>query len=163
MKPSRYNVVLFLYELYHHHYHRLQSCWPLWSSFPSLTITFYKYIKSKDLTAGQLNSWLSQQKAPVIILHHETPAVYHYNRRSLLNNKSPSSMPSSSISLSASKSAAKELNEFQISQYQICLWTGLVLFLLMLVSICSIINMEIIPDSLLYAKFQSGRTGKSDW
>jgi hypothetical protein len=34
--------------------------------------------------------------------------------------------------------------------------------LLLLVSVCCIAKMEVIPDSLLYAKFQSGRTEKRD-
>jgi len=114
------------------------------------------------LLPGQLNSWLIQQKTPVIILHHETPASYHYSRRSLIDSKSSSSPSSSPTSSKNSTSTVTELTEFQISQYQICLWTGVILFLLMLVSICSIINMEIVPDNLLYAKFQSGRTGKMD-
>lgn len=104
---------------------------------------------------GQLNSWLIQQKTPVIILHHETPASYHYSRRSLIDSKSSSS-------LAAASSKNSTLTEFQISQYQICLWTGIILFVLILVSICSIFNMEIVPDNLLNAKFQSGRTGKTD-
>jgi hypothetical protein len=33
------------------------------------------------------------------------------------------------------------------------------LVLLLGASICTITQMEVIPDSLLYAKFQSGRTG----
>jgi hypothetical protein len=105
-----------------------------------------------------LNSWLIQQKTPVIILHHETPASYHYSRRSLIDSKSSSS----SLAASSSSSKNSTLTEFQISQYQICLWTGIILFVLMLVSLCSIINMEIVPDNLLNAKFQSGRTGKMD-
>ena len=94
----------------------------------------------------------------MIILHHETPASYHYSRRSLIHSKSSSS----SFLASSSSSKNSTLTEFQISQYQICLWTGIILFVLMLVSICSIINMEIVPDNLLNAKFQSGRTGKMD-
>ena len=95
----------------------------------------------------------------MIILHHETPASYHYNRRSLIDSK----LSSSSLAASSSSSSKNStLTEFQISQYQICLWTGIILFVLMLVSICSIINMEIVPDNLLNAKFQSGRTGKMD-
>ena len=97
----------------------------------------------------------------MIILHHETPASYHYSRRSLIDSKSSSSLASASSS-SSSSSKNSTLTEFQISQYQICLWTGIILFVLMLVSICSIINMEIVPDNLLNAKFQSGRTGKMD-
>ena len=95
----------------------------------------------------------------MIILHHETPASYHYSRRSLIDSKSSSSSLAASSSSSSKNST---LTEFQISQYQICLWTGIILFVLMLVSICSIINMEIVPDNLLNAKFQSGRTGKMD-
>ena len=95
----------------------------------------------------------------MIILHHETPASYHYSRRSLIDIKSSSSLAAAS---SSSSSKNPTLTEFQISQYQICLWTGIILFVLMLVSICSIISMEIVPDNLLNAKFQSGRTGKTD-
>ena len=96
----------------------------------------------------------------MIILHHETPASYHYSRRSLIDIKSSSSLAAAASSSSSSKNPT--LTEFQISQYQICLWTGIILFVLMLVSICSIISMEIVPDNLLNAKFQSGRTGKTD-
>ena len=96
----------------------------------------------------------------MIILHHETPASYHYSRRSLIDSKSSSLSSLAASSSSSSKNST--LTEFQISQYQICLWTGIILFVLMLVSICSIINMEIVPDNLLNAKFQSGRTGKMD-
>jgi hypothetical protein len=46
-----------------------------------------------------------------------------------------------------------------VSHPQICLWTGLMLVLLLLASVCGIAQMEVVPDSLLYAKFQSGRTG----
>lgn len=53
----------------------------------------------------------------------------------------------------------KPLTEFQISQYQIVLWTALIMGLLILSAICSIVQMEVIPDSLLSAKFQSSRTG----
>ncbi len=45
---------------------------------------------------------------------------------------------------------------------QICLWTAIAFVLLTIVSVCGIAKMEVIPDSLLYAKFQSGRTGKME-
>ena len=45
---------------------------------------------------------------------------------------------------------------------QICLWTGVGMILLILSSVCCIIQMEVLPDSLLYAKFQSARTHKND-
>lgn len=34
--------------------------------------------------------------------------------------------------------------------------------LLVFSSVCAIVNMDVVPDSLLYAKFQSGRTEKRD-
>ncbi len=45
---------------------------------------------------------------------------------------------------------------------QICLWTAVIFVLLGLGSICAMANMEVVPDNLLYAKFQSGRTEKRD-
>ena len=45
---------------------------------------------------------------------------------------------------------------------KICLWTGVGFVLLLIASVSSLSNMEVIPDSLLYAKFQSARTGRSD-
>jgi len=81
---------------------------------------------------------------PVIILHHEVPSSQHYIHRSLTQSK------------------VRPLTEFEISDYQICLWTGVVMVLLVLSSVCAIINMEVIPDSLLVAKFLAQRTGKHD-
>jgi hypothetical protein len=40
------------------------------------------------------------------------------------------------------------------------LWTGIVLVLILLASICCMINMDIQPDSLLYAKFQADVSSK---
>mmetsp|Transcript_68380 Transcript_68380/g.117436 ORF Transcript_68380/g.117436 Transcript_68380/m.117436 type:complete len:418 (+) Transcript_68380:33-1286(+) len=48
----------------------------------------------------------------------------------------------------------------QITSYQISLWTGIVLFLILLSAICCMINMDIQPDSLLYAKFQADVSSK---
>ena len=92
----------------------------------------------------EVKSFIESQSRPVIVLHHETPANYHYAKRAM------------------SSSNVTALNEFQISQYQICLWTAVVMVLLLLASVCSIANMDVVPDSLLYAKFQSGRTEKRD-
>mmetsp|Transcript_32313 Transcript_32313/g.54471 ORF Transcript_32313/g.54471 Transcript_32313/m.54471 type:complete len:192 (-) Transcript_32313:233-808(-) len=92
-----------------------------------------------------LMAWIEQksQGHPVVILHHP-------------------SMKRRASSEDSGTDSTVELTEFQISQYQICLWTALGFVLIMAASICSILNMEVIPDSILYAKFQSGRTGKSD-
>lgn len=120
-----------------------------------------------------LMSWLANQHSPVIILHHETPATHHYIKRSLLESKetaaaidvgavNPRPNNVARQTTDSSNSTVSELSEFQISQYQICLWTALGFVMLVLISICSIVQMDIVPDTLLYAKFQSGRTGKID-
>jgi len=91
---------------------------------------------------------------PLVLLHHEAPAAHHYiEKQRLLAARSSASKST------RDKTSVAPLTEFQISQYQICLWTGVCFLLLLLASVCGIANMEVIPDSLLYAKFQSGRTG----
>jgi len=50
----------------------------------------------------------------------------------------------------------------QIATYQICLWTAVVLILALLGAICGMINMDVRPDSLLYAKFQADVSSKND-
>lgn len=80
----------------------------------------------------------------MVILHHETPSSYHYIRRDLLTSTVPA------------------LTEFQISQYQICLWTGVMMVLLISSAVCSMYSMEVIPDSLLFAKFISTKTNKHE-
>ena len=82
---------------------------------------------------------------PVVVLHHELPSNVHFQRKIELMGNS-------------TDGKAKPLTEFQISQYQICMWTGIVFLLLVLVSICSVAQMDIKPDSLLQAKFVTART-----
>lgn len=86
---------------------------------------------------------MQSEKRPIVILHHHNVPSVEVNRR--LDDSSPT-----------------PLTEFEISQYQICLWSGLGIFLIITFAIYSVANMEVIPDSLLYAKFQSGRTDKRD-
>lgn len=50
----------------------------------------------------------------------------------------------------------------QIVEYNIGLWSGIVLVLILLSAICCMINMDIQPDSLLYAKFQADVSSKMD-
>lgn len=57
---------------------------------------------------------------------------------------------------------SSELTIQQISTYQICLWTGVGLFLVLLSAICCMVNMDIRPDSLLYAKFQADVSSKNE-
>ena len=51
------------------------------------------------------------------------------------------------------------LTEFQISNYQITLWTAVFFIMLIYAAVYMVADMEVIPDSLLFAKFQSSRTG----
>lgn len=50
----------------------------------------------------------------------------------------------------------------QIVEYNIGLWTGIVMVLILLSALCCMINMDIQPDSLLYAKFQADVSSKLD-
>jgi len=50
----------------------------------------------------------------------------------------------------------------EINNYQISLWTGIVLILTLAAAICCMVNMEIKPDSLLYAKFQADVSSKME-
>jgi hypothetical protein len=107
-------------------------------------------VKSEKFEEGEdvsqrLQQWISNQKGPVVILHHETPADYHHVQRGLQT------------------STVTPLTEFQISQYQICMWAAIIFISVAGAAICAMINMQVIPDSLLYAKFISARTqGKND-
>ena len=52
--------------------------------------------------------------------------------------------------------------EYEISAHQIGLWTCIGMIVLIAGAVSALSNMEIIPDSLLFAKFQSSRTNKND-
>ena len=45
---------------------------------------------------------------------------------------------------------------------QINLWTAICLILVLMSAICCMVNMEVQPDSLLYAKFQADVSSKMD-
>jgi len=100
-----------------------------------------KSMDGHDDKSAEVASWMqAQQGRPIIVLHHEQPSSYHFIARSL-----------------ASTTVAP-LTEFQISQYQICMWTGIGMIVLLLSAVLSIARMEVIPDSLLFAKFLSNKT-----
>eukprot|EP01031_Cornospumella_fuschlensis_P028688 gene28688-34634_t len=102
-----------------------------------------KRFEASSNKLGEVKDYLSSQPGPVLVLH------------------TAQSLPSASRRLQVN--GVPELDERQISQYQICLWVGVVFVLLGIFSICGIANMDVEPDSLLYAKFQSARTdGKRD-
>ncbi len=129
----------------------------------NINIKSDKIIGTEDL-ASNLEKYLSEQDRPVIILHHESPSSHHYIQRSLLNaNNTNSNSTSNPTSNPVSNSTTvTPLTEFQISQYQICLWTGILMVCLVYSAICGVCNMEVIPDSILFAKFISSRTSKHD-
>lgn len=95
---------------------------------------------------NEVKEYLSSQSGPVLVLHSQQSLQQSAPSRRLQG-----------------VDGVPELDERQISQYQICLWVGVVFVLLGVFSICGIANMDIEPDSLLFAKFQSARTdGKRD-
>jgi hypothetical protein len=108
-------------------------------------------VKIKDTTDGlsiseKVENYLKTQDGPVVILHHENPIdVYNYARK-----------------LTTNGTDVEPLTEFQISEYQICMWSGIVFILLCYSAVQGVVNMEVIPDSLLYAKFMSSRTHRND-
>jgi hypothetical protein len=59
---------------------------------------------SDDASNSQISSWLSEQRGPVVIIHHETPSDAHFMMRYLANSTSSSVTP---------------LTEFEIAQYQV--------------------------------------------
>ena len=59
------------------------------------------HLQGNENLAENLQQWLTAQARPVVILHHETPAAYHYIERTLAS------------------STVTPLTEFQISQYQV--------------------------------------------
>lgn len=98
-------------------------------------------IKKKSEEVGE---WIRNYDGPVVVLHHEVPSSQYYIHREL------------------AQAAITPLTEYQISQYQICLWAGIIFVAVAAAAVCSIIQMEVVPDSLLFAKFISSRTHKND-
>ena len=68
---------------------------------------FFIHVQGNENLAKDLQQWLASQARPVVILHHETPAAYHYVERTL------------------AASTVTPLTEFQISQYQVRFFTPL--------------------------------------
>jgi len=95
-------------------------------------------------------SWIQQQRegqpgAPVIVLFHSTTS-----QRSLgSGNKSGSSRQTA---------AGTPPTMDEIAQYQIVLWTIVGLLAIIGSAVVALGGMHVQPDSILYAKFISGRT-----
>lgn len=86
---------------------------------------------------------------PVIILHHENPAEYHFQTRRRLDNADNSSY-------------VEPPTGEQIADFNIVLWTAVGLIFIVYAAVAGVANMEVIPDSILYAKFTSGRSKKNN-
>lgn len=97
---------------------------------------------------------LSAKGRNVVILHDDGATSTSARRHTSDTNPNEGSDTGSDNSITPIP-----LTELQIASYQIGLWSAVVMVLLLLTAICSIVQMEVIPDSLLSAKFQSGRTG----
>mmetsp|Transcript_28946 Transcript_28946/g.29290 ORF Transcript_28946/g.29290 Transcript_28946/m.29290 type:complete len:232 (+) Transcript_28946:81-776(+) len=93
---------------------------------------------------SEIADFIRAQNAPVFVIHQEAPRV---SRHLAASNQT--------VDMGGP-------DEFEISQYQITAFTGLGMIALLLSGVCMISGMEVIPDSLLYAKFQSARTQKID-
>lgn len=110
-------------------------------------------------SASEVRAWLSEQSAPVVMLYNEETSVGRRTQRVLEGDDGNKDGDDGDDD---GASTVTPLTEFQISEYQICLWVAVMFALLILSSVCMVVNMEVVPDSLLYAKFQSSRTGKHD-
>jgi hypothetical protein len=117
-----------------------------------------------DVKEADVVEFLSQQTRPVIVIFHDISSDLGVSRR-----------------LQQDLNGTEPLTEFEIASYQvrtshtivlllvcdiflvqIAGWVGICFLLLLLTGVCMIVTMDVVPDSLLFAKFQSSRTNKSD-
>ena len=61
-----------------------------------------------------------------------------------------------------SSSTAAGPTTVQIEEFQVSLWTTVLFVSILLAAISAMVNMDVVPDSLLFAKFQATRTSKND-
>jgi hypothetical protein len=104
-----------------------------------------KRVDARSMSAESLERWLEQQaqhpdqgKLPLMLLYH----------RDTTQDRN----------LASSSSADTPPTLFEISQYQIVLWTAIGLVVITLSAVMALGGMNVEPDSILYAKFISGRT-----
>jgi hypothetical protein len=108
-------------------------------------------------------SWVAQQSRSVVLLHHEDYTETQHRRTATTDTFMP---------LSEEEIASYQVRIFEVFilwhhdyfalTLKIFYWSFFVFGWLLLAGVFAILNMEVIPDSLLYAKFQSSRTGKTD-
>lgn len=101
-----------------------------------------EHVDAREMSEEAVQQWLHKQQqsgVAVVILHR--------------------SDTSSARNLgSSSSSTATPPTLFEISQYQITLWTAIGLVAITLSAVIALGGMHVEPDSILYAKFISGRT-----
>ena len=66
------------------------------------------------------------------------------------------------VNSSSSSSSSSGPSIEQIQAFQVTLWTTVIFISILIAAISAMVNMEVVPDSLLFAKFQSARTSKND-
>jgi hypothetical protein len=134
----------------------IQKMKPTESSESFYAATLSTSLDKKELAEfGPLaDAVLSKAISDLSNAHHGSLVfqVVQMNPHRFLSEQTPTPAPT----------AAVELTVEQISTYQICLWTGIGLVMALLSAICCMINMDVRPDSLLYAKFQADVSSKSE-
>lgn len=110
--------------------------------------------------------WMSAQTQPVVILHHDYVAAPRVTRRTASEYTNSTGLTEEEINdyqvIDAVKIQLEIYSNFLFLFVQIFLWVSVGFFLLLLASVCMITNMDVIPDSILFAKFQSSRANKLD-
>ena len=102
---------------------------------------------SSPSSSSSIVNFIKQVDQPVFILHNPDPDNNIEVHRRLTNTSDAGTSPPT---------------EYEISAYQIGLWTTIGMIILIGGAVSALSDMEIIPDSLLFAKFQSSRTNKID-
>ena len=77
--------------------------------FALIDANLTEYEKSSEERPNEIADWIQAQSSPVIIMHHESPTAAHFIQRNLATAN------------------VTALNEFQISQYQVCKLQGVLL------------------------------------
>lgn len=106
-------------------------------------------------------NFIKEHDQPVFLLHYPNIKLDNANNREYTKTTTTTTDVIQHRRLTNSSDTAPP-TEYEISAYQIGLWTSIGMIVLIASAVSALSNMEIIPDSLLFAKFQSSRTNKND-
>jgi hypothetical protein len=134
----------------------------------------YHSIESSDMT--RIENWVRTMRGanPAVVLHSEislsratmeTRRLYSKaNVESEYEEGKSQGRGDDVLSVNADEdsSSVSGPSDFQIQEYQINLWVTVMFVGILLAAIAALFNMEVIPDSMLFAKFQSVRTNKNE-